>query len=62
MPAGSYELLLPLPDAYESLSGRPEYSIRLANEEMWEESSGYNRLHHEGYQAKLCISTDSLGK
>lgn len=46
MAAGDYEMLLNLPDAYESLSGKPEYSIRLANEEVWEETTGYNRLNH----------------
>lgn len=46
-PTGTYELLLHLPDAYESLADRPEYAIRLANEEVWEEDTGYNRLHHD---------------
>ncbi|ULQ54583.1 DUF4832 domain-containing protein [Flavihumibacter fluvii] len=46
LPAGRYELLLNLPDQYASISGRPEYSIRLANEGVWEESSGYNKLNH----------------
>lgn len=47
IPAGTYELLLHLPDAYESLADKPEYAIRLANEEVWEEDTGYNRLHHD---------------
>ncbi|GGG99819.1 hypothetical protein GCM10007415_39590 [Parapedobacter pyrenivorans] len=46
LPAGTYELLLHLPDAYERLAGRPEYSIRLANDGVWEEATGYNQLHH----------------
>jgi Domain of unknown function (DUF4832)/Domain of unknown function (DUF4874) len=45
VPPGKYELLLNLPDKYESLSKRPEYSIRLANENMWEEKTGYNKLN-----------------
>ena len=44
IPKGRYELLLNLPDKYSSLSQRPEYSIRLANENSWEEKTGYNRL------------------
>jgi len=44
LPAGSYELFLQLPDSYSSLSKRPEYCIRLANKNVWEESTGYNRL------------------
>jgi hypothetical protein len=51
MPAGitpgAYELYLFLPDAGSSISKRPEYAIRLANENMWEESTGYNDLHQE---------------
>lgn len=44
---GKYELLLNLPDAYASLSARPEYSIRLANNDVWEENTGYNKLGRE---------------
>jgi len=44
MPAGTYELLLFLPDAYESIAKRPEYALRFANENMWEETTGYNNL------------------
>ena len=43
---GSYEVLLNLPDAYSSLAGRSAYSIRLANEDVWEQETGYNELHH----------------
>ena len=46
IPPGSYEVLLNLPDAYPSLSGRASYSIRLANEDIWEPQTGYNQLHH----------------
>ncbi len=41
---GEYELLLEMPDAYESLRSRPEYSVRLANEGVWDEASGMNSL------------------
>jgi len=44
--AGEYEMLLNLPDEYASLAGKPEYSIRLANNDVWEESTGYNKLNH----------------
>lgn len=43
---GAYEVFLNLPDPYPSLHDRPEYSIRLANEGIWEMSSGFNRLGH----------------
>ena len=43
--AGEYNVYLNLPDPYKSLSTRPEYSIRLANKEVWEPSIGYNKIH-----------------
>jgi hypothetical protein len=46
LPAGSYELLLNLPDPMTSLYGRAEYAIRLANQDTWEAGSGFNRLGH----------------
>lgn len=46
IPAGKYELLLFLPDGSESISNRPEYAIRLANQDVWEPTTGYNKLNH----------------
>ena len=46
MPKGDYDLFLFLPDKYSSIAARPEYAIRLANENVWEESTGYNSLGH----------------
>lgn len=43
---GSYNLLLNLPDKYETLTKRPEYSIRLANDNVWDEKTGFNSLNH----------------
>lgn len=43
---GQYELLLNLPDAYASLANTPAYSIRLANEGLWEPNTGFNSLKH----------------
>ncbi|TSJ37374.1 DUF4832 domain-containing protein [Mucilaginibacter corticis] len=43
--AGEYELYLNLPDAAASISSRPEYSIRLANDDTWEAETGYNKLN-----------------
>jgi hypothetical protein len=45
-PAGEYEMFLRLPDFLPALQDRPEYSIRLANAGIWEQSSGMNRLAH----------------
>jgi hypothetical protein len=44
LPKGIYELLLVIPDAAETLKNRSEYSIRLANERIWEDVTGFNRL------------------
>lgn len=52
--SGKYEVILNLPDPYPSIHDRPEYSIRLANEEVWEEKTGYNKL--------LCSVTIKKGR
>ena len=44
--AGNYKLYLKIPDSNEALSKRPEYSIRMANESVWESTTGYNSLMH----------------
>ncbi len=46
IPAGGYEVLLHLADSVDALRYRPEYAIRLANQEVWEDSTGYNNLGH----------------
>ncbi|MES2847985.1 MAG: DUF4832 domain-containing protein, partial [Bacteroidota bacterium] len=43
---GEYELLLNLPDGYKNLQNYPAYSIHFANDDMWEEATGYNNLKH----------------
>ena len=44
MGEGEYEVFLWLPDAAVRLRERPVYSVRLANEGIWEESLGANRV------------------
>jgi hypothetical protein len=44
MPKGKYDLFLYLPDKYSSITARPEYAIRLANANVWEAGTGYNKL------------------
>lgn len=46
IPAGDYELLLKIEDQSESLADIVEFSIRLANEGVWESSTGMNKLLH----------------
>lgn len=50
LPAGlkkgtEYRLCLNLPDPAETLHDNPLFSIRLANEGVWDETTGYNVLH-----------------
>ena len=44
MPEGSYEAFLFLPDTASSLHDRKDYAVRFANENVWEDSTGYNSL------------------
>ncbi len=57
LPAGSYELLLSLPDPAPALYAQPAFSIRMANDQVldaagqpligvWESATGFNRLGH----------------
>lgn len=41
---GSYKVYLNLPDSATTLNTRPEYSVRFANLDTWEASTGYNDL------------------
>lgn len=44
MPVGEYALYLNLPDPESTLYGNPDYSIRLANQNVWEAVTGFNNL------------------
>ncbi len=44
LPEGTYNLYLWLPDAYSTLRSRPEYAIHLANQNVWQPTTGYNLL------------------
>ncbi len=44
LPAGTYRLLLHLPDADPRLAADPRYAVQLANEGVWEARTGYNDL------------------
>jgi hypothetical protein len=47
MPSGSYDLFLNLPDPEPQLYGNPNYSIQLANENVWNKETGYNNLFQQ---------------
>lgn len=42
--AGNYDVLLNMPDKAASLSANPDFSIQLANTNVWENTTGYNKL------------------
>jgi hypothetical protein len=44
MPAGTYRLSLWLPDDATGLRANPKYSIRVANQNVWDATKGYNVL------------------
>ena len=46
-PLGDYDVLLNLPDPMSALNTNPAYSIRLANNPVWEAATGYNSLLHK---------------
>ena len=52
---GEYQLALWLSDGYESLQGNPLYSIRFANDNVFDETTGYNIL------GKLVVSKNVTG-
>ncbi|WP_281989360.1 DUF4832 domain-containing protein [Aquimarina aggregata] len=43
---GDYDVFIHLADKYETISKRSEYSIRLANKDIWDASTGYNNLNY----------------
>ena len=53
MPEGEYDAFIFLADPEYRLHDRPDYSIRLANNNLWEDSTGYNSLNH---QIKITIN------
>ncbi|WP_047420012.1 DUF4832 domain-containing protein, partial [Cellulophaga sp. Hel_I_12] len=46
IPADTYELLMEINDASSELAERNEYKIRLANTNVWEAETGFNKLGH----------------
>ena len=42
--AGQCTLYINLPDPKPVLHGNPDFSIRLANEDVWDSSTGYNKV------------------
>lgn len=44
MPAGTYQLYLHLPDKYTSLASDPRFAVRFANANVWDATTGMNKL------------------
>jgi hypothetical protein len=42
--AAVYDMYLFMPDKYTSIATRPEYAIQLANTDVWDAATGYNKL------------------
>lgn len=59
LPEGTYSLYLWLPDASPSLRNRPEYAIRLANQNVWQSTTGYNLLYNNLQVTDSPISTST---
>ncbi len=55
VPVGVYDCYLVLPDSDSLLAQRPEFSIRLANKDIWEETLGYNNLNQQ-----ITVTTTSI--
>ncbi|WP_297516873.1 DUF4832 domain-containing protein [Flavobacterium sp.] len=45
LPVGNYSVYLHVADASSSLASRPEYAIRMANQNMWDATTGFNNLN-----------------
>jgi len=54
---GSYKLYLSLPDSDANLRPRPEYSVRMANTNTWESTTGYNNLNFTMNVASSTLGT-----
>jgi len=54
IPSGTYQLYLYLPDAYASIASNPKYAVRFANTNVWESTTGMNKLN-----ASVTVSSGS---
>ncbi len=45
LPVGNYSVYLHIADSSPSLTSRPEYAIRMANQNMWDDTTGFNNLN-----------------
>lgn len=45
LPEGTYRLYLYLPDKYSAIADKPDFAVRFANDNVWDEQSGMNDLN-----------------
>lgn len=57
---GTYDLYLHLPDADSRIAGNPQFAIRFANSDMWEESTGRNNLHAQIRVTNSSVPVDPI--
>lgn len=57
IPAGTYQMYLYLPDKYASVASNPAYAVRFANTNVWESSTGMNKLN-----ATVTVSGNPIGQ
>jgi hypothetical protein len=56
IPEGDYDAFLFLADPEVRLHNNPDYAVKLANENLWEDSTGFNSLKHS-----IVISSNAEG-
>lgn len=61
IPEGEYGVYLFLPDPEQNLHDRSDYAIRLANKDVWEDSTGYNSLLHSIKISETAGGSDYIG-
>ncbi len=57
LPVGTYDAYLNLADSNPALALRPEYSIQFANGNVWEASTGYNKLAQTVVKTGITLRT-----
>lgn len=62
VPEGKYDLALWLPDAYPELQDNPQYSIRFANEDVWNADTGYNVIKNIEVDSQASGNVDVTAK
>lgn len=57
---GTYNLYLQLPDADSRIADNPQYAVRFANSDIWEESTGRNNLNAQVRVTSSSVPVDPI--